>query len=118
MTESINAFDGENEIVYSADFIIYQNKLILKNVIEEYSFEFLFENELDKTGQINWIGDDLTKLVKVKLINFNNSLGTGSTQPLPMLKTHDGKQILISVYAKTLNGDSEFRKVSVTFYKK
>ncbi|MDO8528232.1 MAG: hypothetical protein Q7T03_11200 [Deltaproteobacteria bacterium] len=123
MTEEIKetkilTFDGDYQIIYSSDFNIYENKLILRKIA---GFELVFEFAKDpavKDCPMSIKGDDTAKRITITLTNFNNSLGAGTTKMVPLLKTDDGKQIYFSIHAKALNEATSFLKVSLTFYLK
>jgi hypothetical protein len=112
----IKIYDGDYEIMYSADFNIYENKLTLSR-IAGFSVEFLFEKDPTVSGSssLKIEGDDKIKKVVITLINFDNVFGAGTTKKIPIIKTKD-KQIFFSVHSKSLNEESSFLKVSVTFY--
>lgn len=115
----ILAFDGDDyAIVYSADFNIYENKLIIRR-IAGYEIEFFFKKDSEQVGSpIEMKGDDVAKKLTITLYNFNNSLGSGMTKKVPMINLTDGRQIYFSLHAKSLNETTPFLKVSVTFYVK
>lgn len=111
----IQVFDGDYEILYSGDFNIYENKLILKIVGFEFEFQFVYDST--KQGaplEIN--GDNSTKKINIRLINFNQSLGVGTVKKIPIVTLNDGRQIFFSIHAKSLNESTSFLKVSITFY--
>ncbi|UMX47748.1 MAG: hypothetical protein L7H18_04895 [Candidatus Nealsonbacteria bacterium DGGOD1a] len=113
----IKFFDGDYEILYSGDFNIYENKLVIDK-IAGFSFEFLFTKDSNINGQlpIKIEGDGINKIVKISLVNFDNTLGAGTTKKIPIINTIDSKQIFFSIHAKSLDASSTFLKVSVTFY--
>lgn len=110
--------DGEYQIIYSADFNIYENRLILSKIVG-FDIEFLFKKDISKTGaplEVN--GDNVTKKIVITLLNFNNPLGVGTLNKVPIITLNDSKQVYFSVHAKSLNETTEFLKVSITFYLK
>lgn len=114
----IQIFDGEYQIIYSQDFNIYENKLILRK-IAGFDFEFQFDFDLLKQGAPMEIkSDNINKKFIIKLINFNNSLGIGTVDRIPVITLTDGRQIYFSIHAKSLNETTKFLKVSLTFYLK
>jgi len=111
-------FDGDYEIIYSNVFNVYQNKLTFRKID---NFEVIFEFIADKSKKhaiLEITGDDDSKKVYIKLYNFNNSLGLGTTEPVKFLKTNEGRDILFSIHAKSLNQTTTFLQVSITFYLK
>jgi len=116
---NLTAKDGDYEIIYSADFNIYENKLSLEK-IEDFSFEFLFQiDSTKKDSPIDIKGDNIEKKIIITLYNFNNSLGVGLTKKIPILSlSSSGKQLYFSLHAKSLNDATPFLKVSLTFYTK
>lgn len=113
------AFDGDYQIIFSDSFNIYENLVRLTN-IAGYTFEFVFEKgAFDKTtGQILSTPDEVNKKVTITIKNFRNTLGSGSTIKLPIIKMENGKQIFFSVYGKSLSSDSDFLNVTINFYLK
>jgi len=112
-------FDGDYKIIYSRDFNIYENKLTI-NSIRGFLIEFIFEKDPTTLGlpPLKIEGDNTNKKVKIILTNFNNTLGAGTTKRIPIINSEDGSQVYFSIHAKSLDENSSFLKVSVTFYSK
>ncbi len=116
--QPVLAFDGDYQIIYSADFNIYENKLILSK-IADFDIEFEFKIDAEKQGApLEVKGDNNTKKIMIKVINFNNPLGAGTVKKIPIVTFDDGKKIYFSIHAKSLNESTSLLKVSITFYLK
>lgn len=117
--QPILVFDGDDyQIIYSADFNIYEDKLLIQK-IAGYDVEFLFKKDSEKKGSpMEMKGDDDAKKITITLYNFNNTLGSGTTKRIPIINTTAGKQVFFSIHAKSLNETTSFLKVSITFYLK
>lgn len=113
------AFDGDYEIIFSDVFNVYQNKLLITDIIAGFSFEFNFKVNKEIIGStVTYSGDNETKKVTIDLFNFNNSLGVGLTKPFSILNTDDNKEVLFSIHSKSLSETTPFLQVSITFYLK
>lgn len=116
-------FDGEYEIIYSRNFNIYENELLIDS-IRGFKFKFIFERntqEVQTSGFPIMFSSDSTdnKKMIVTLRNFRNTFGVGMNGKSHVLDLADGKKIFVSVYAKSLDASkSDFLNVSVTFYLK
>lgn len=110
--------DGDYEILFSSTFNVYEKKFTIGN-IGGFTFVFQFEKDPEKPGAPMEIsGNDAQKTITVKLFNFYNPLGMGTTKMIPILKLSDGRQIYFSLYAKSLNETTDFLSISLTFYLK
>lgn len=110
--------DGDYEIIFSSNFNVYEKRLVIEK-IGGFDFIFLFEKDSTKTGSpIDISGDNTNKIITIKLFNFYNTLGIGTTKIIPIIKLDDGRQIYFSLYAKSLNETTDFLSISVTFYLK
>jgi hypothetical protein len=115
-------FDGKAEIIFFSEFIIYEGFLRIQDLMideEKHQFEFEFvKRDQDKTTGLSWKGDSVTKTLKVTLINFTNSLGTGTTKRVSIMENKDKNfKISIAIHAKSLNETTQFLLVSMCFYK-
>lgn len=116
MNETITVHDGVTKIIHSGIYNVYDNRLSIKP-IDDFEVIFIFdENQEIKDSQIKFEGDNVMKVLTITLFNFNNSLGTGTTSKMPILTTNQGKNILFSIHASTLGGNSTLKQVVVTFY--
>ncbi len=113
-------FDGDYQVFYSQDFNIYENRLILRNIAGfEFEFEFIIDTtKIGSPMEIKDVSSDTSKKLNIKLYNFNNSLGVGTVNRIPVITLTDRRQIYFSVHAKSLNETTKFMKVSLTFYLK
>lgn len=113
-------FDGEYEIIYSRNFNIYENELLIDS-IRGFKFKFIFEKstaeQLPGALPIEFSGGD--KMMTVRLRDFRNTFGVGTTNKVNVLNLEDGKKIFVSIYAKSLDATkNDFLNVSLTFYLK
>ena len=113
------AFDGDYQIIFSDVFNVYENRLILTDLVG-YTFEFIFGKEdFDQTmGSITSEGDEVNKKIIINVKNFRSQLGAGSTNKLPVINLNDGKKIYFSVYGRSLSKESDFLEVTVNLYLK
>ena len=112
-------FDGEFEIVYSGEYIIYENRLVL-NPLVGYKFELIFEKDKGLVGSnLNIVGDNVGKSIVIKATNFDNTLGTGTTKKIAIIKDNVGNDLLFfSLHAKSLNESTSFLLVNICFYRR
>ena len=66
------------------------------------NFIFLFEEKKDQKGTAMEIDGSKKKTATIKLINFKNVLGSGTTKKIKIIETDDGKSVYFSLYAKSL----------------
>ena len=71
-----------------------------------------FESNGDKQRSLKQSVDGNT--IQLTCINFDNSLGTGTTKPIE-LATYNGKKIYINFFVYAL-GEKSLRKIVYTFY--
>ena len=113
----IKYFDGDDEIIFSKVFNIYENKLVIKSIEDfEITIQFLEDITKKDTG-IEILGDNVNKKLLIKLTNFNNTLGIGTINKILILKDDNNKNILFSLHVKSLNTTTTFKQISITFYK-
>lgn len=113
-SSKIKAFDGDYEIVYSGDFNVYENKLKVSGILD-LVFEFLFEKNTEKPNphyEVKGEGKNIT----MKLYNFSQNFGAGTTNILPIATASDGRKFFFSIHTKSLSENTSFLKVSLTFY--
>lgn len=110
-------FDGNNEIIFSQSFNVYENKLVIPDFLGR-SFKFIFEtSEPEKTQKdidIVWEGNEATVTISKK---FRNVLGSGNAKKLTILRTGDQKEILLSIFGQQI-GTGDLLNVTVNFYQR
>lgn len=110
-------FDGEDKIIYSESFNVYEDELTIPSFLD-YKFKFIFENTAPNEGQndinFKWSGSEALVTISKK---FRNNLGTGVTEKLPILQTHDSKKILFSIFGQQVGG-SKLIHVTINFYER
>ena len=118
MTDSqIKFYDGDYEIIFSKVFNIYENKLVI-NPFEGFEITFQFSEDLTKKDtSLEIKGDDINKKLLIRLTNFNNTLGIGTTNKMLILKDDKGKNLFFSLHVKSLNTTTSFKQISITFYR-
>lgn len=106
-------FDGTDEIIFSESFIIYEGKL--KVDFLDKKFVFIFEKtepvQDQKDVAITWNGGEASIVFSKK---FRDSLASGMTNKMNVLKTGEGKLILFAVFGQQFGGDG--LHVTVNFY--
>lgn len=117
---NIKRFDGNDEIVFSEVFNLYENTLSIKDLYG-FNFTFVFEDNLpalpsalpQKDVAINGQGKDVTITFSAKL---RNTLGSGTSTKIPIVTFKDGKSLLFSVYSSKVGDNTSALNVSVSFY--
>lgn len=110
------ALDGNDKIVYSETFNVYENRLTIPDILG-FKVNFVFE-KTDPTPAQNDITVSTvnSKEVLITLSNkFRNALGAGTTSKLGLLNTSEGKQVLFSIFGQQV-GNSDCLHVTVNFY--
>lgn len=114
--QEIKRFDGTDEIIFSGIFNVYENKLIINNILG-FNFTFDFETTEPKEGQkdidIKGENKNVTLIFSRK---FRNTLGSGTTKKMPLVKFDNNKLLLFSIYGSTVGSDSSALNVALTFY--
>lgn len=116
----IKKFDGNDEIVFSDVFNVYENALLIKDLYG-FNFKFVFEQTLptppsvtpQKDISISGEGKDVTIVFNAKL---RNTLGSGTSTKMPILTFKDGKTLLFSIYSSKVGDNTEALNVTVNFY--
>ena len=108
-------FDGNDEIIFSQSFNVYENELLIKDSLGK-SFKFIFEKSNFKEGQkdinITWDGDKATITLSKK---FRSTLGSATTSKLPILKTGNQQEVLLSIFGQQIGG-GDLLNITVNFY--
>lgn len=114
----MKVFDGNDEIIYSNSFNVYESCLKIKE-IEGFDFEFIFEKEERKEAlsdvKAEKKGEKCIEVVFSKKIR--GKLGVNTATKMPILMTDDLKQILMSVFCQSV-GTNDSLHVTVSFYKR
>jgi hypothetical protein len=117
-TESLGK-DGDDEIIFSQSYNLYENKLTIENIFDVKLFIF-FETKDPEEGQvdIDVVADNVEKVSKITLSNkFRNTLGSMTTEKLHIMDMDDPKvSILFSIYGQRV-GDVGL-VVTVNLYKR
>jgi len=110
-------YDGNYEIIYSNDFIIYENKLIIEDV---YWFKIIMNfksNKKNIDSNIERLHNQEEKLITLNVTNFNYNTWTWLKNKFALLKNVDWKKKLyFSIYSNSINKTTSFLHVSLTFY--
>jgi hypothetical protein len=109
-------FDGNDEIVYSESFNVYEDRLTI-NFLDRI-FKFVFENTEPEKNKpdINFDWNDKEATVSVNK-KFRNNLGAGTTEKMSILTTSDSKEILFSIFGQQV-GNSKLIHITINFYKR
>lgn len=114
--QEIKRFDGTDEIISSGVFNVYENKLIINNILG-FNFTFDFETTEPKESQkdidIKGENKNVTLIFSKK---FRNTLGSGTTKKMPLVKFDNNKLLLFSIYGSTVGNDGGALNVTITFY--
>lgn len=115
--KNIKAYDWDYEIVFSNNYIIYENKLTFKWI---YGFDVILNFITDKNIKHSPIERKYDeKNIIINLTNFNNVAWTWATKKLVILEKIDwNKQLSISLHWESLIETLTFMRVAVTFYLK
>jgi hypothetical protein len=108
-------YDGDYEIIYSNDFNIYENKLVIDNLFsgKQVILNFIKSSDLKPSCSSNVDN----KTITFDLTNFSSPLGTGTTDHIPFVETTDNKPLYFSIHVKSLNENTNFKKISLAFYR-
>ena len=108
-------FDGKDEIIFSNSFNIYENELIIPDLLG-FKFKFIFENTEPKESQKDIVSEpvDEKEIVITLSKKFRNSLGSITADKLGILNTSDNKQVLLSIFGQQVGNDS--LHVTINFY--
>lgn len=110
-------FDGNDEIIFSKSFNVYEDRLTIDDFLER-KFKFVFENTEPIPNQqdinVTWSGNVATVTISKK---FRNPLGSGTSEKLAVLKTSENKQILFSIFGQQV-GNSKLLHITVNFYQR
>lgn len=97
---------GDYEIYTSGTIITNTDEDIVKFFIEDLLFEFLFKNDTTDTKQNLGVSQlEGTKGLRIEFTNFNNSLGTGNTQPI-LLANLGTKALYLNFRVYAMIGDN------------
>lgn len=111
------ARDGKDWIIFSQTYNLYENELIIERLFG-VTFKFIFEKEEPNKTEpdIRIKGDRTNKEIRVLVSKkFRNSLGSSSSNKLPVSKTGDGSEILLSIYGTGVT-NSNFLNITINFY--
>ncbi len=115
----VKRYDGNDEIVFSGVFNIYENNLKIKD-LAGFNFEFVFEDKLPtlppanpKDISVSGEGKNVTITLAAKL---RNTLGSGTSNKVPIVTFDDGKALLFSLYSSKIGDNTPALNVTITFY--
>ncbi len=109
-------YDGKDEIFFSNSFNIYEDELIISNVLG-FKFKFIFEKQepqKDQNDVVITLGDK-KEIVVTFSKKFRNSLGSSTSEKLSILKAGDNRQVLLSVFGQQI-GDGKCLHITINFY--
>jgi hypothetical protein len=121
-TDKFGAWDGDDEIVYSNVFNIYENKLTLVMYGAIVNFNFLTDSS-KQVGLVEFQNIPATQntvlVVNVNLFNWRHLSGMSSTgKPLLISLPNEGKSIYFTLHVKALTEKLSALQVFITLYKK
>jgi len=110
------AYDDKDKIIFSKSFNVYENKLIIPNLLD-FKFEFIFEKKDPKKDQKDVLvqkGENKEIIITFSK-KFRNSLGSSTSKKISILKINSDKKILFSVFGQQI-GDGDCLHITVSFY--
>lgn len=115
-TMKIEMSTGKYRVVLSGVVFLYDatSKLSMKIDTENdknFSFEIILEFTTDETNKKRVQKDVEGNTIYFTCFNFSESLGTGTTEPIPVA-TVSGKELVLHFWSYT---SDEMRKVEYTF---
>jgi hypothetical protein len=112
--EEIKIFDGDDEIIFSESFNIYEEQLKINNFLG-FNFAFVFEKEFsdNKKDILVDIKDKNIKIVLSK--KFRNSIGSMSSEKIAFLQK-DKEKILFSIFGQQIG--KETLHITINFYRR
>lgn len=118
--QQIKQYDGDDEIVFSGIFNIYDNKITIENILG-YKFVFTFDEQLNneqppKDIAVAPLEGEIGALVKLSAKIRNSSIGSGTTNKNEIVNFEDGRKLLWSMFVQTIGNDKHALNVSLTFY--
>ena len=119
--QTVKKFDGSDEVVFSGAFNVYDNELVIKDLLG-FNFKFVFEASLltlpPDTPQkdISAIGEgkDVTITLSAKI--RKSAIGSGTTQKNQIIEFSNGKKLFWSMFVQPIGNDERALSVVVTFY--
>ena len=110
-------FDGDDQIIFSNTFNIYQDMLVINN-IRGFKFTFIFEKSEIQDGQkdIEILNANKNEAIIKFSRKIRSSLGAGNVDKFPIIKFNDETKLLFSVYGAGIGDASNGLNVTVTFY--
>lgn len=115
----IKLYDGDDEIVLSSVFNVYENVLNIESLYG-FNFRFIFEenssNEPNiKSKDVSIISDD--KNVTITFSDkIRNTLGSGTSNKIPVVEFENGKKLFFTLYSSVIGDNTPALNVTVTFY--
>lgn len=116
---SITVYSSGHQVLGSGSVITYSNTSDISFIIEmDETFKFQlvlkFEDIAGKESKIDLAPDTQKNILTMTCINFNNSLGIGTTAPIEVA-TFRGKTIFLHLWVYTL-GEKNLRKITYSLY--
>lgn len=103
-------------------FMLYSQESTAIIIVEieqgiTFNLEIKFEKQDDGKSEIKKVFDGDNECIRLVCVNFNNSLGTGTTYPLE-LAIYKGKRISIHLWSMIMGEIDEgaTRKIEYTIY--
>jgi len=110
----IKFFDGDDEIILSKSFNIYENKLKISKFLG-FEFIFIFEKE-SLNSKKDILIDTQEEKIKITISNkFRNSIGSMSSDKIPFLQKEEEK-ILFSIFGKQVGKNN--LHITINFYRR
>lgn len=113
----IEKTSGNHAILDSGSIITFDKEANLEFQIEmnaSFQFSLLFKFESNASEQHELKSDVTDNSITLTCVNFDNSLGTGTTRPI-QLATFEGKKVYINFWVYALS-EKSLRKIVYTIY--
>lgn len=116
---TVKVFDGDDEIVFSDSFNVYDNSIKINGIIGlNIIFNFDEEGSEKREKDIDILGEGSNATVTFSS-KIRNTLGSGTTAKIELAEINKDSKIqklFFSLYASRIGDKSSGLNVSVTFY--
>lgn len=117
--EKIKVSDGDDEIIFSEAFNVYDNSLKIEGINGlNITFNFDEEGSEKREKDIDISGEGINATVTFSS-KIRNTLGSGTTGKIELAEMANGSEkakLLFSVYVSTIGDKTPALNISITFY--
>ncbi len=116
----VKSFDGDDEIIFSGSFNIYDNSLKFEGIVAGLSIFFKFNEEVSEKIEkdIDILGENNNATVTFSS-KIRNTLGSGTTGKIELAeinKDSTKQKLFFSLYSSRIGDKSSGLNINVTFY--